>query len=68
MLLENLPDYGQKTAVKCSRWQLNGVLKAVFTLTISTDINDLVWNFQQGQEIFPSSISAQNPKYDTDNG
>jgi len=47
---------------------MNGVIKAVITLAVNTDINDLVLNCPQGQEIFPFSSSAQNPKYDTDNG
>jgi hypothetical protein len=47
---------------------MNGVLKVMFVLTVSTDINDLRLSFQQGKEIFLLSCSAQNPKYDTDNG
>jgi len=58
-----------KNGRKCSRWRLNKwCLKSVFTLTVSTDINDLVLNCQPGQEIFPFSSSTQNPRYDTHNG
>jgi hypothetical protein len=47
---------------------MNVVLKVLFVLTESTDINDLVLNCQPEQEIFSFSGSARNPKYDTDNG